>query len=428
MAVRIFCMKPTRSKRGFGWRREEEKKNLFPLLHHPSHRWCAHPFANTSPLKKKVVRSNIKGFENSQMEKRSRFCFGKDEEIFAHLRYRNASVDAQTPDLVYLVLETEVEKATRGVFFYAHGLFFESVKQVVEYAMTVEESFLVRGGAPGWFDWLLGRKVESERVCSVIVCCFDSLNACDVRVLVEFATGRVTEQAVKQQSIEERAPDMRAVAVSQLLRVGKCGLALVPHTTGVPVNLIDVTPLPKGAALAFCMRHDEFVRKLDNVATLLDVETRWGSDEVINWIDKSFTGEERALLEMRVFESVNPASGLHVGRVALEQNPSSAVLILAQCRLLLRNAHAPHCVTLLERLPSLSSDAKVLREGQLLLAAALASSNDVLGCIDVLNKLNLVESVKDRPEFPLVFVSGSKLSCFCVFVLVLIIGSKKKKC
>lgn len=333
-------------------------------------------------------------------------AFGKDEQVYAHLRYRNMVVDALTPDLVYVVLETEIEKVTRGVFFYVHGLFFESVKQVVEYAVTVEESFQSRGDRSGWLDWLF--QVESERVCSVMICAFDSIGEYDVRVLVEFATGRVTEQVVKQLSVEEKAPDMRSLGASQLLRVGKCGLSLVPHTTGVPVNLIDTVPLPKGVALAFCNRHSEFVKSLPDVASLLAVETRWGSDVVMDWIDKSFYGEQRALLEMKVFESINPSSGLHIGRVALEQNPSSAVLVLAQCRLLLRNAHAPHCVTLLERLPSLSSDPKILREGQLLLAAALASNDDVLGCVDVLNKMTF-GSEKDRPEFPLVLVSGSKL-------------------
>jgi hypothetical protein len=82
--------------------------------------------------------------------------------------------------------------------------------------------------------------------------------------------------------------------------------------------------------------------------------------------------------------------------------------------LLLLCGQQGHCSSLLERLPSLTSNLAVLRDGRLMLAAALAAT-DVLGCVHELNKLAREEKREEKPkeqqqiEFPLVRLTTGSL-------------------
>ncbi len=341
--------------------------------------------------------------------------FGKDETVGGHLVFRTECCEMFTPDLVYLVVScTEGEK---GWFFYAHGLVFQSVKDVVEYAVEIETKFRRSnsGEAPGWIDWLLLRKHSPPKavLSSVTICIFDALSLHDVRITVEFETGKVLERIVCSRTKEtlEKAPDdMRCITASQLARVGICGLSLAPfRSSGIPVQLVHVVPVERGVALSFCKRHKDFAKGLNDLLPhLLAVETRWG-DSVTDWIEETFPESlERTLLSMQVAE--NPASGLRLGRMALEQNPANAELVLAHVRLLLQQQAAPsHCVSMLERIPELTTDAALRKKSQLLLSAALAASNDVLGCLDLMNKLDWESPSGRKIEFPLVLISNTHL-------------------
>jgi hypothetical protein len=216
------------------------------------------------------------------------------DENGGHLVYRTRTMSERTPDLIYVLFSEKMKTRgkvpvggrafdedpqsaeQRAVFFYAHGLCFASVKDVVEYVTGTVWPPQV--AAPvGWVDWLMGRSpVEGQpAVVSVTVCCFDIFSHADVRVCVDFRSGRVTEHHVTALNGEvEQTPDMRAVAASQLIRLGKCGLSFCPLHLGIPASLIDMrSQVPQGAALAFCRKNKAFVKQMESeyIVALLQV-------------------------------------------------------------------------------------------------------------------------------------------------------------
>jgi hypothetical protein len=312
---------------------------------------------------------------------------------------------------------------------YVHGALWPSVKHAVEYAVDVARLWQRPKPAEGWLQWLWGRGVggsDDDRdgeVAFVTVCSFDLLAGWDVRVVVDCLKGAVAEFTVDREGkVTDRLPDvvtlMRGVAASQLIRAGRTGLRLCPVGL-IPPALIRVIDLPRGAAFAFCVRHREFVASLpdERLAELLYAQMRHGAwAEVQEWLDDSFVAPEHALrlvlLSLRVYEDRPISSlsrGIHLGRVTLGKFPDHAPLVLAQCRLLLKSRSHEHCLSLLERLPSLTSDAAMLREAAVLRAATYAASGDLLGSLDVLQSMCREEDNEEPavPEFPL----GQLVAC-----------------
>ncbi len=232
-----------------------------------------------------------------------------------HLLYRTRSVGPSSLDLVHIAFRRPVIVAPatpavpspfdvdaaadeEAVFHYVHGAVWPTVKAAVEYACDVADRFSPAPRPAGWFSWLwsdnksgAGQQQDvgeqEGRVATVTVCSFDLLAKRDVRIVVDYLKGTVSEVTVDSEgkATEQHAADlaalMRGVAASQLIRIGRAGLSLCPVAPagGVPLALVRVLELPRGAALEFCNRHREFAQSLsvDLLVDVLYVEMRWGA-------------------------------------------------------------------------------------------------------------------------------------------------------
>ncbi len=353
-----------------------------------------------------------------------------------HLLYRTRTLCADTLDCVQVVLRKRRSVAAAAaaaapspfdvqdagspdevsLVHYVHGALWPAVKHAVEYAVEVARLWQRPQRPAGWLQWLYGGGgggEEEGEVATVTLCSFDLLAERDVRIVVDCLRGAVSELAVERDGrVTERPADlaalMRGVAASQLIRQGRTGLRLCPTETVVPLALVRVVHLPRGAALAFCAQHRSFVAALpdERLAELLHAEMRWGAwSEVQEWLDDTFMGPEHALrlvlLSLRVFEDRPIGSlskGIHLGRVTLGKFPENVPLVLAQCRLLLKSRSHEHCLALLERVPNLTAEKHLLRAAAVLRAATYAGMGDLLGCLHILQLLCRGEEEEEGEE------------------------------